>query len=91
MTIKESAKKWCPMVRYSLANSGGMDPTTNRHGSPGYDYDLNPSYSRCLADECACWVWDKTKIMPGGIVAGGPQRYEDLPVEDWQGHCGLAR
>lgn len=38
----------------------------------------------CKADGCACWVWDRKTEHNYGPV-------KNLPAEQWQGHCGLAR
>lgn len=57
MTENDAKSKWCPMARTTFAEY----PPGNRdfsHGQGGIAVNANPEYARCIASECACWVWD---------------------------------
>lgn len=83
MTTEEARTKWCPMVRSTVVNL----PSSNRDWSGatgGIVCNNNPEYARCIADECACWVWDRKTEHSYGPV-------KHLPKEQWQGRCGLSK
>jgi len=83
MTTEEARKKWCPKV---IVIIGPNDPTwqnravTNRCEIVGNGL----GDTCCIADECACWVWDMEKNTDSKTG----KTYLQV---SWQGHCGLAR
>ena len=79
MTREEALKLWCPMAR----EGGGEFPYNRIEGE-------RPKYPKlnCLADGCACWVWDHKSITDGQVVE---RHGQVLPQVKSEGHCGLAR
>jgi hypothetical protein len=76
MTRKEAQKKWCQNTQLAVGVAG--DIITNRFS--------NTLDSCCLADGCACWVWDRRYEIPSYGNEGQPK---NLPESKWEGHCGL--
>lgn len=81
MTVKDAKKKWCPMARGLVVVNQQPEAAeymqVNRYsgGDPLDD-------CMCLADECACWKWDRKT---------GETTMVNIAPDEWQGHCGLAR
>lgn len=73
MTVKDAKEKWCPMGRNSFEGITG-----NRLLSDA----LAGQDPHCIADECACWKWDRKT---------GETTMVNIDPDDWQGHCGLTR
>jgi len=58
MTSEEDKKKWCPMVR--------CVETSEPPANCGPDTFRNPTWARCIGEECAMWVVTHTYCNPDG-------------------------
>lgn len=76
MKVKDAKEKWCPKAM-AWDGSQEVPMVANRD-----DFGMPSSRCLCLADTCACWVWDKKT---------GETTIVNIVPDDWQGHCGLAR
>jgi len=76
MTKQDALTRWCPNFRV-ITHQGQV--LANR------DKDLTAT---CIADACACWVWD-TK---NGIKIGDKNYVpEGTDINELEGCCGLVR
>ena len=75
MREEEAKTKWCPHVRIDGCEE--VQNSYNRYSAPG-GY-LIPDQSKCIASDCALWVWDKPPILDGE------------PMSNPVGHCGLIK
>jgi hypothetical protein len=73
---------WCPMVR---ALNGDDQPCNSGNG-PDY---RQPSYARCIADDCAMWRWVHTSASVPVKIENGATIYE-IKETKTHGYCGLA-
>ncbi len=74
LTEDQAKEKWCPMARVLDTNDGTV---CNRH----YNYsslpkDMNPTYSRCIGNQCMAWEWsdpitDNVEYWEVGRVPSG--------------------
>ena len=81
MTESEAKTKWCPMVRHS----GGEDePASNRANNALKTEDPvgDMPWNKCVASDCAMWVWDNGKVDTQSMIKG------DRVIKE-EGHCGL--
>jgi len=73
--------KWCPHSMISALEECAMGVATYT-----YNRDINtkqlPAECKCLASDCAMWVWDTESIFVGDEL-------EDVNLNT--GHCGLIK
>lgn len=89
MTLKESADKWCPMVRIArremILPYGNPDSAMNIEVVAGCNTDAFgrtrvPSSCRCVADQCAMWRWGEPAPEPRDAESWYPE--DDYPEEE---------
>lgn len=76
MTEKDARTKWCPMAG-NRAVTYWLDPNTKKQARflVGNSEDVS---TLCVASACALWVSCSTC-------------WDDLPIDQRHGHCGLIR
>lgn len=77
MKEQDAKQKWCPYVRVEGANRWEMGPNPR----PEWGEETNPVMCRCIASDCALWVWEGEHL--NGCHSNG------APCKN--GHCGLIK
>jgi len=81
MTESEAKTKWCPMVRFYVADHDHYD---NKPQNDGFGKaDKNSGF--CIGSACMMWRWNE----PQNINFKGDPPYS-MVGEDMNGYCGLS-
>jgi hypothetical protein len=99
LTEDQARTKWCPMVRVAMPAKIDKSEALTKHNTAIVG-GLNteplggnrvPASCRCIASDCAMWVWARPNIGTTPTITYVEGQRETVDGKEPRGRCGLAR